>query len=100
MRSVVWIAGTLLAASFVLMGSGCRGGNKAGGASATHTVALTFASQIRGGQLDQLVDYANQVSSLSGGTMRIDFKPNWRAGQPNQEIGTIRDVRSGKVHLG
>src|SRR4029077_7186743 len=77
----------------------CRGGDKAGGGGGRRTIVLTFASQIRGGQLDQLIAFANRVTSLSGGKMRIDFKSNWRAGDPNQEIETIHDVRAGKADL-
>lgn len=99
MRPVVWIAASALAASLLLMSAGCRGGNKAGGESGRRTIVLTFASQIRGGQPGQLIAFANRVTSLSGGTIRIDFKPNWRAGDPNQEIETIHDVRAGKADL-
>jgi TRAP-type transport system periplasmic protein len=99
MRPVVWIAGSALAASVLLMSAGCRGGNKAGGDSGRPTIVLTFASQIRGGQPAQLIALANRVTSLSGGAIRIDFRPNWRAGDPNQEIDVIHDVRAGKVDL-
>ena len=79
MRPVLWIAASALAASLLLMSAGCRGGNKAGGESGRRTIVLTFASQIRGGPPDQLIAFANRVTSLSGGAMRIDFKSNWRA---------------------
>lgn len=99
MRPLVWIAWTALAASLLLATAGCRGGNKAGGGNARRTTVLTFASQIRGGQVEQLLAFANRVTSLSGGTIRIEFEANWRAGDPRQEIGTIGDVRAGKVDL-
>jgi TRAP-type C4-dicarboxylate transport system substrate-binding protein len=99
MRSVVWIAGSALAASVLLMSAGCRGANKAGSDSGRRTIVLTFASQIRGGQPAQLEAFANQVTSLSGGTIRIDFKSNWRSGDPNQETETIHDVRAGRIDL-
>lgn len=99
MRPVAWIAGSALVASVLLMSAGCRGGNKAGSDSGRRTIVLTFASQIRGGQPAQLIAFANRVTSLSGGTIRIDFKSNWRAGDPNQEIETIHDVRAGRVDL-
>ncbi|MFL5914983.1 MAG: TRAP transporter substrate-binding protein [Gaiellaceae bacterium] len=99
MRPVLWIAASALAASLLLMSAGCRGGNKAGIDSGRHTIVLTFASQIRGGPPDQLIALANRVTSLSGGAMRIDFKSNWRAGDPDQESDTIEDVRAGRVDL-
>jgi TRAP-type C4-dicarboxylate transport system substrate-binding protein len=99
MRLLVWIAGTALAASFLLAMAGCRAGNKAGGENVRRTIVLTFASQIRGGQVEQLLAFANRVTSLSGGTIRIDFKGNWRPGDPGQEIDTIDDVRAGRVDL-
>jgi TRAP-type C4-dicarboxylate transport system substrate-binding protein len=48
----------------------------------------------------QLARFADVVAKLSGGTIRIEFRDNWRAGDRDQEVDTIEDVRAGKVDLG
>jgi TRAP-type C4-dicarboxylate transport system substrate-binding protein len=90
----------VLLATLPVAAAGCfgGGGSKVGGASAKHTVVLTMASQLRG-QPAQLERFAGEVERLSGGTMRIDFKQDWRAGDLRQERDTISDVRSDKVDL-
>jgi TRAP-type C4-dicarboxylate transport system substrate-binding protein len=49
------------------------------------------------GDLDGFV---NNVTRLSGGTMRIDIRSSWRLGQVRNENGLISDVRAGKADLG
>jgi TRAP-type C4-dicarboxylate transport system substrate-binding protein len=90
-------AATLLA--LALLAAGCSGGTKAGGRGAKRVIVLTMATQIPGAQPDQLVRFANEVAKRSGGTIRIDFKANWRAGDLHQEIDTIRDVKAARVDL-
>ncbi len=77
----------------------CSGGNKSGGKAQKKTIVLTMASQISGGQPAQLERFAAEVARQSRGAMRIDFRPNWRAGEFRQERNTIADVRTGKVDL-
>jgi TRAP-type C4-dicarboxylate transport system substrate-binding protein len=89
----------VLLAALPLVGSGCFGGaGKVGAAQAKHTIVLTMASELKG-QPAQLVRFAGAVQRLSGGTMRIQFKGNWRAGDLRQERDTIADVRAGRVDL-
>jgi TRAP-type C4-dicarboxylate transport system substrate-binding protein len=90
-------AGLLIAAA--ALNAGCfGGGGKAGGGGEKHAIVLTMASQLGGGP-DQLMRFADDVQRLSGGTMRIQFKANWRAEDLRQERDTIADVRAGKVDL-
>lgn len=89
----------VLLGSVVLVLSACSGGNKAGGGSTHRTIVLTLASQFKGGQPEQLARFAAEVAKRSHGAIRIEFKGNWRAGDPHQELDTIRDVKAGKADL-
>src|SRR5215471_19213621 len=100
MRRHIWIGLVALAALLVLAAVGCASGNKAGGASEKRPTVLTLASQWFSGQPVQLTRFANQVAKLSRGTIRIEFRDNWRAGDSDQEVDTIEDVRAGKFDLG
>jgi TRAP-type transport system periplasmic protein len=82
--------------------SGCAGGGatKVGVTAPVKPIVLTFASTISGGQPPVLEDFAQDVARRSHGSVRIDFKPDWRAGDVRQEQETIGDVRAGKVDLG
>lgn len=97
-----YLPAAVAAVAVALAGAGCLGGGgtKAGGASARHTTVLTLASEISGGQPEQLDAFARAVERQSGGTLRIQFAPNWRAGDLKQERDMIADVRAGKVELG
>jgi TRAP-type C4-dicarboxylate transport system substrate-binding protein len=99
MRRLAGIGAAALAVAILLLAAACSNGNKAGGGSANRTIVLTFASQIAGGQPDQLVRFANEVAKRSNGTIRIEFKGDWRANNPQQELATIRDVKAGKIDL-
>ena len=89
------------AALVAVTATGCRsgGGTKAGGTAQQHTTVLMLASQIAGGQPEQLNAFARAVERASGGTLRIQFAPNWRGGDFTQERDTIADVRAGRVDL-
>jgi TRAP-type C4-dicarboxylate transport system substrate-binding protein len=100
MRRHTWIGASALAALLVLAAAGCASGNKAGGASEKRPTVLTLASQWFSGQPIQLTRFANQVAKLSGGTIRIEFRDNQHAGDRDQEVDTIEDVRAGKADLG
>jgi TRAP-type C4-dicarboxylate transport system substrate-binding protein len=100
MRRHAWIGASALAAVLVLGAAGCASGNKAGGASEKRTTRLTLASQWMSGRPVQLTRFADEVAKLSGDTIRIEFRDNWRAGDRDQEIDTIEDVRAGKADLG
>ena len=84
-----------------LASAGCLGGGgtKAGGDVQQHRTVLTMASAISGGQPGQLQAFADAVERVSGGTLRVQFAANWRAGDLQQERDTIADVRTGKVDL-
>jgi TRAP-type C4-dicarboxylate transport system substrate-binding protein len=100
MRRHAWIGWVALAALLVLAAVGCASGNKAGGASGKRPIVLTLASQWFSGQPVQLTRFANQVGKLSRGTIRIEFRDNQHAGDRDQEVDTIEDVRAGKFDLG
>jgi TRAP-type C4-dicarboxylate transport system substrate-binding protein len=99
MRRLAEIGVAAIAVAIALTSTGCSGSNKAGGASSKRTIVLTFASQIGGGQPDQLMRFENEVAKRSNGTIQIQFKGNWRANDPHQEIDTVRDVKAGRVDL-
>jgi hypothetical protein len=48
----------------------------------------------------KLASFLNEVTRLSGGTIRIEPRSNWRLGQVDYESGLIRDVKAGKADLG
>jgi TRAP-type C4-dicarboxylate transport system substrate-binding protein len=82
--------------------AGCSfGGNsgKAGGEAQKQVIVLAMGSQISDGQPEQLQRFASEVERRSGGTMRIEFKANWRGGDLHQEVDTIADVKAGKLDL-
>lgn len=100
MRRLAWIGAAALAAVLTLTAAACASGNKAGGASGKRPIVLTLASQWKSGQPVQLTRFADQVAKLSGDTIRIKFRDNWRAGDKDPEVDTIEDVRAGKADLG
>jgi TRAP-type C4-dicarboxylate transport system substrate-binding protein len=93
------LAAAALLGGLALVATGCGGSSKAGGAAGKRTIVLTMASAIRGGQPEQLTGFASEVERRSGGTIRIEFKDNWRTGDLHQEVDTIADVKRGKVDL-
>ena len=88
----------LLAVMAVLAGCGSSGFNKAGDSQPRRPVVLTLANS--NGNSGELDGFAGNVWRLSGGTMRIAIKYNWRSGQVKPETGLIGDVRAGKADLG
>jgi TRAP-type C4-dicarboxylate transport system substrate-binding protein len=78
----------------------CSGSSsdKAGGAEEQEPVVLTFASFTDDIQ-PQLRVFAEEVVRRSDGTLRIEFKPAWRPGDPDAERGTIEDVKAGKADM-
>jgi TRAP-type C4-dicarboxylate transport system substrate-binding protein len=84
-------------ASLVLVG--CSGAiDKAGGKPAPRrTTVLSLALRADPWEVQ---DFADEVSGLSRGTLRIAVKPRWRYGQAAYEEGLINDVRAGKADLG
>jgi TRAP-type C4-dicarboxylate transport system substrate-binding protein len=87
-------------AALALAVAACSGssGDKAGGAEEQEPVVLTFASFTDDIQ-PQLRVFAEEVVRRSDGTLRIEFKPAWRPGDPDAERGTIEDVKAGKADM-
>jgi TRAP-type C4-dicarboxylate transport system substrate-binding protein len=49
---------------------------------------------------DQLAVFADEVAKASDGTLRVEFKNNWRQhAEPQYERGVVADVQAGKVDL-
>ena len=74
---------------------------RAGGTIGTldpHATVLTLAN-INDGAPPQLTDWINQVHNLSHGSIRIDLKDSWRAGETGAEVPTVQDVKQGKVDM-
>jgi TRAP-type C4-dicarboxylate transport system substrate-binding protein len=89
----------LLAASALTVAA-CSGssGDKAGGTEKQEPVVLELAS-ITGTIQPPLQVFADEVVRRSDGTLRIEFVPEWRGGDPDAERGTIKDVKAGKVDM-
>ena len=82
-----------------LVVAGCGGGaDKAGGERTSKPTVLTLANA--NGEPGTLQLFANAVQQRSGGTLRIEFKNDWRQGATDYEAGVIRDVGAGKADLG
>jgi TRAP-type C4-dicarboxylate transport system substrate-binding protein len=95
MRATFWVP-LLLIAPLAL--AGCRGGpDKAGGKPARTATVLTLAVPCDPWEVN---GFADDVSRLSHGTVRIAVRARWRWGQIAYENGLIDDVRAGKVDLG
>ena len=77
---------------------GCTKVDRAGGDAADPVTTLSFA-QPNGEPPAQLQAWADQVEQASDGSLQIDFKNAWRAGQTDYETGTIADVKAGEVDL-
>jgi TRAP-type transport system periplasmic protein len=89
-----------LAGVTVVASAGCSGSSldKAGGAQAANPVVLTMANI--NGPSEELQPFASAAAQLSGNTLRIEFKNNWRTGSTGNETGLIADVGAGKADLG
>jgi TRAP-type transport system periplasmic protein len=73
--------------------------NRAGGTiDAKASVVLTLAGGNVGAP-KQLTDWINQVHELSHGSISIEVKDAWRAGEPGGEALTVHDVEQGKVDM-
>jgi TRAP-type C4-dicarboxylate transport system substrate-binding protein len=74
-----------------------RGGTKASGRDRTHAVVLTIADHES--ERRDLKEYIAAVHRLSGGSIRLVPKAEWRVPQLHYDRGTLADVRTGKVDL-
>ncbi|MGH9291050.1 MAG: TRAP transporter substrate-binding protein [Acidimicrobiales bacterium] len=92
------VAAVVAASAIALAACTGSGSDKAGGVEEQEPVVLTFASFTEDIQ-PPLHVFAEEVAKRSDGTMRIEFEPGWRAGDPDAERGTIEDVEAGKVDM-
>ena len=94
-----WAVAAVLAAFVLpLVACGGSGSDKAGGTDKGKPRVLTLANVI-GEPPAQLTSWAEQVGRLSDGTLTIEFENGWRAGDAHYEVGTLDDVKAGKVDL-
>jgi TRAP-type C4-dicarboxylate transport system substrate-binding protein len=94
----IWIVGALIAITAGL--SGCLGSDdsdKAGGEEQPDVVVLTLANYDP--DTFDVDEFASELTRQSNGSVRIEFKNGWRTGEIDSELGTIEDVRDGKVDL-
>jgi TRAP-type C4-dicarboxylate transport system substrate-binding protein len=98
MNSFRTMATVVTLAALVAGTGGCEGVDRAGGDAADPVTTLTFA-QPNDEPPAQLTAWADRVEQASGGSLRIEFKNGWRAGQTDNESGTIADVKAGEVDL-
>jgi TRAP-type C4-dicarboxylate transport system substrate-binding protein len=87
---------TVLAAAACAVGCAGLTHDRAGGSRRTKPVVLTLASHDTGAGAREWID---AVQRLSGGSVRITQRPDWRDREVDYERDTIADVRSGKVDL-
>ena len=87
---------TLLAAA--ACAAGCAGltHDRAGGSRRAKPVVLTLASHDTGAEAREWIA---AVQRLSGGSVRVAQRPDWRDREVDYERHTIDDVRAGKVDL-
>jgi TRAP-type transport system periplasmic protein len=98
-RFIRWAVAAVLATSAIPLAA-CSGSSsdKAGGDEQRPPVVLTLASFTDDIQPPLRV-FADEVARRSDGTLRIEFEPAWRPGDPNAERGTIEDVKAGKADM-
>ncbi len=94
MRVVPMSVATMLAAMVAL--TACATPNRL--SDPAETEVLTFAEGSSGGQAVNKI-WAEEVERASKGRIRIEFKYDWRAGEPQYEVGTVQDVQAGKVDM-
>jgi TRAP-type C4-dicarboxylate transport system substrate-binding protein len=92
------LAAVLAASALTVAACSGSGGDKAGGAEKQEPVVLKFASQAANTPA-QLQAFTDEVTRRSDRTLQIEFKPEWRGGDPDAERGTIEDVKTGKVAM-
>jgi TRAP-type C4-dicarboxylate transport system substrate-binding protein len=99
MTSGLLMTAALVGLSLAMVGCTAQAGDRAGGDVGKKVRVLTLASA--GSDIGEpLATWADQVSELSKGTLRIEFKTGWRSGEPTAEAGIVRDVVTGKVDMG
>ena len=88
-------AAPVLVASLAL--AGCGGHDKAGGTPATGTQTIEVA--MREGTPRLLTAYADAVTRMAKAPTRVEARLHWRSQEPNPEVRTIADVRSGRLEF-
>jgi TRAP-type C4-dicarboxylate transport system substrate-binding protein len=98
MRTRLVIA-SLMALGLVVGACGSSASKVTGGTPAAkpETVVLTLANPHSSDA--EIGEWMRAVERLSGGSIRIEARGNWRSGEVEAERGTLRDVRAGRVDL-
>src|SRR5262245_63291361 len=84
----------LVSVALALAACGGSASDKAGGAEDAQPRVLTLANGIDGAPPAQLESWAEEVSRMSGGTLRIQFENGWRHGEALNEAGTLDDGKA------
>jgi len=89
----------VLIAVLAIGAAACSSGSldKAGGPD-SKPVVLTLADGE--GDISNAQPFADAVSTLSHGSLRIKIAGDWRPDDPSYETGLIKDVQAGKAQLG
>jgi TRAP-type C4-dicarboxylate transport system substrate-binding protein len=91
-------AGGLAGITALTLACGGISTDRAGGAANVDTVVLTMAQNSDAPPLWPQ-QWADEIATRSGGSLRIELTDSWRYGEPGYETGTISDVRAGEVDL-
>ncbi|MFE6174622.1 TRAP transporter substrate-binding protein [Streptomyces sp. NPDC056464] len=87
------LAGLLLAVP------ACQSRDRAGGNAGAEVTVITMANiggTIRPGQLNE---WAQEVQRRSKGSLRIEFRDEYREGEKNAEVATVEDLRRNRIDL-
>jgi TRAP-type transport system periplasmic protein len=87
----------LVLPALALVAGGCSGGTKASGKEREHAIVLTIANHDFGDR--DLAEYISAVRRLSGGSIQLALRDNWRPQQVGYDRATLADVRTDKVDL-
>jgi TRAP-type C4-dicarboxylate transport system substrate-binding protein len=87
----------LIVLVLALAGCGSSASKVTGSTPAAKAVVLTLANPHSGDT--EIGEWTRAVERLSGGSIRIEVKCDWRSREIEAERGTVEDVRAGRVDL-
>ncbi|MHA5049399.1 TRAP transporter substrate-binding protein [Streptomyces sp. SD15] len=85
----------------LLVSAGCStpSPDRAGGHAGAEATVLTLANPGGAVEPPQLVAWAKRVDQMSKGTIRIEFRNEWREGEARPEVATLDDIRKDKADM-
>ncbi|NUV63149.1 TRAP transporter substrate-binding protein [Streptomyces sp. CAI-85] len=95
-----WAAATAVVGA-LLVSQGCSAppADRAGGHAGAEATVLTLANPGGAVEPPQLVAWAERVDRLSEGTIRIEFRNEWREGEARPDVATLDDIGKGKADM-